>query len=296
MVRVFTSPACLEHDPGPGHPERPARLAAVLEVLAEEPAIQVVQAEPAPLEAILAVHGRDYLDTVAAMSERGGGDFGSDTPVGAATWRATRSATGASLAALGAALEGVHAFAAVRPPGHHALERSGMGFCLVNHVVVLAQAARAAGRERVLIVDWDVHHGNGTQALVEREPAIRFVSMHQWPWYPGTGAADERGIGNCFNVPLPRNLPRQTYLGALWGGIEAATRDWRPDIILLSAGFDSMLGDPLGGFTLEPADYATVVTRLREAFPRAPIAGLMEGGYSPTRLAAGVLATVRSLQ
>jgi acetoin utilization deacetylase AcuC-like enzyme len=147
----------------------------------------------------------------------------------------------------------------------------------------------------VLIVDWDVHHGNGTQALVETDATIRFVSLHQSPWWPGTGAASERGVGNVFNVPLPPGLPAERYTEALWDAVTAATSEWTPDFMLVSAGFDAMRGDPLGGFTLEPDDYARLTTRLRERHPAAPLVGVMEGGYIPARLAEGVAAHVRAL-
>jgi acetoin utilization deacetylase AcuC-like enzyme len=170
-----------------------------------------------------------------------------------------------------------------------------MGFCIVNHVAVLACEALRRGHKRVLIIDWDVHHGNGTQALVEHDAAIRFVSLHQWPWYPGTGAVDERGVGNCFNLPMSQGLPAATYIESLWRGIERATDGWRPEVILVSAGYDAMLGDPLGGFTLEPTDYVTWVDRLRDRFIDVPMVALMEGGYTPARLADGVVATVRAM-
>ncbi|HVX89874.1 MAG TPA: histone deacetylase, partial [Gemmatimonadales bacterium] len=210
------------------------------------------------------------------------------------------------LAGLGqviAAVEYAHAgkgnsFAAVRPPGHHALADRAMGFCLLANTVLAARHAQRLGRKQVLIVDWDVHHGNGTQALVQDDPSIRFVSMHQWPWYPGTGAAAERGVGNVFNVPRPAGLAARGpggYVESLWGWIEVATKEWHPDLILISAGYDSMAGDPLGGFTLEPEDYAEWVERLRHRVRGVPIVGLMEGGYAPERLAAGVVATVKAL-
>jgi acetoin utilization deacetylase AcuC-like enzyme len=147
----------------------------------------------------------------------------------------------------------------------------------------------------VLIVDWDVHHGNGTQALVESDPTVRYVSLHQHPWYPGTGMADERGVGNVFNVPRGPGLPASLYVDDLWAAIMAAGADWEPDLILVSAGFDAMAGDPLGGFTLEPRHYAELTRRLRERFAGAPIVGLLEGGYAPSRVAAGALAHIRAL-
>jgi acetoin utilization deacetylase AcuC-like enzyme len=161
--------------------------------------------------------------------------------------------------------------------------------------VIAAREAQALGRERVLIVDWDVHHGNGTQALVEQDPAIRFVSLHQWPAYPGTGAASERGVGNIFNLPRPAGLPPQRYVTDLLDGVHLATDRWQPDLIIVSAGYDSLMGDPLGGFTLEPPHYAELATAIRERCPATPIVGILEGGYVPERLADGVLATLGAL-
>ena len=295
-MRVHTFRGALAHDQGAGHPEGPARLTAVLDALGETPGVDIVDASLAPIDDLASVHGRAYLDRAAALSHAGGGELGADTILNAQSWTATLGASGAVLAALDGALEyGSHGFAAIRPPGHHALRDRAMGFCVVNHVVIAAHAARRRGREHVLIVDWDVHHGNGTQALVEADPAIRFVSMHQWPWYPGTGASDERGVGNCFNLPMAAGLPAGAYVESLWRGVELATTGWNPELVLLSAGYDGMRGDPLGGFTLEPGHYATWIARLRERFPGVPIVGLMEGGYDPARLADGVEATVLAL-
>jgi len=170
-----------------------------------------------------------------------------------------------------------------------------MGFCFVNNVVVAARQAQALGASRVLIVDWDVHHGNGTQALVERDPTIRFVSMHQYPWYPGTGAADERGVGNVFNVPRPPGLPRSQYVADLLEATDAALRDWTPDALLISAGFDSLDGDPLGGFTLLPDDITTWTDALRARMKDRPVIAVLEGGYRLDLLAGGAVALVRAL-
>jgi len=230
------------------------------------------------------------------MSRAGGGELDPDTPVCAASWAAVLGATGALRAAIDAAhATGAHAFAAIRPPGHHALEANAMGFCQVNNVVVGARLAQRLGRKRVLIVDWDVHHGNGTQALMEHDPTMRFVSLHQHPWYPGTGMADERGVGNVFNVPRGPGAPAELYVEDLWAAIIAASRGWPPEIVLISAGYDALYGDPLGGFTLEPPDFARLTLRLREEFPRAPIVGVLEGGYIPSRVAEGVAETVQAL-
>ena len=220
-----------------------------------------------------------------------------DTFLSAASFEAARAAAGAALAAVEWALDsGRSAFAAVRPPGHHALAETAMGFCFLANAVVAAREAQARGVSLVLIVDWDVHHGNGTQALVEADSTIRFVSLHQWPHYPGTGAASERGVGNVFNLPRPPGLAPGRYVADLRRGIEAAVDRWDPGLVLISAGYDSMKGDPLGGFTLEPEHYGEVVAFLRARCPRAPLVGLMEGGYAPERLAAGVLATLEAME
>jgi acetoin utilization deacetylase AcuC-like enzyme len=295
-VSIFTHPDCLRHDPGADHPETPARLRAVLTRARGTDGVRLVEALPATRQPLLAVHTENYLATLESMSRRGGGVLFLDTILNPASWSAVLGATGAVLAAVDHAHGGRgHGFAAVRPPGHHALAGKGMGFCLVNNVVVGARHAQRAGRARVLIIDWDVHHGNGTQALMETDPTLRYVSLHQHPWYPGTGMADERGVGNVFNVPRGPGLPASLYVSDLWAAIVAATTGWDPDIVLVSAGFDAMTGDPLGGFTLEPNHYADLTLRVRERLPRTPIVGLLEGGYTPSRIAEGAMAHISAL-
>ncbi len=296
-VPVFTHPSCLQHDPGPDHPETPARLQAVLDRLHGEPGIAVHEAPVSERDPLLAVHPDQYLSSLEAMSARGGGVLFLDTVLNRQSWSAVLGATGAVLQAVDHAIDnGTHAFAAIRPPGHHALAARGMGFCLVNHAVIAARYAQRAGQPQVLIVDWDVHHGNGTQALVETDVSIRYVSLHQHPWYPGTGAASERGVGNIFNVPRGPGKKPELYVGDLWSAIVAATSDWTPALLLVSAGFDAMTGDPLGGFTLEPPHYAELTQRMRERLPATSIVGVLEGGYVPSRVAEGVLAHLQALQ
>jgi len=295
-VPVFTHPDCVRHDPGVGHPDTPARLQAVLARLAQDPLADLRQATPAGRERLLAVHPERHLQLLQVISEQGGGGVSLDTVANEASWAAVLAGTGAVQGALRHAMEsGGHAFAAIRPPGHHALANRAMGFCLVNNVIVAARMAQAEGRERILIVDWDVHHGNGTQALMEHDASIRFVSLHQHPWYPGSGMAHERGVGNVFNVPRGPGAPAALYVDDLWAAIHTATEGWSPDLVLISAGYDAMLGDPLGGFTLEPGDYARLTLRLRERLPSAPMVAVLEGGYVPFRLAEGVAATVAAL-
>ena len=175
-----------------------------------------------------------------------------------------------------------------------------MGFCLFGNVALAAHFARRRhGIGRVLIVDWDVHHGNGTQALVEREPDIHFVSMHQWPWYPGTGAAEDRGPhGTVWNVPMPASQPRARYVEAWTRAIDAATTGWAPELVLISAGFDSLNGDPLGAFTLEIEDFVGMTRDLvdrAEAWCGGRIVSALEGGYAPDRMAAAAMAHLKAM-
>lgn len=237
-----------------------------------------------------------------ALAERGGGMLDADTVVSAGSWDAATAAAGAVLTAVDLVIAGEvrRAFCAVRPPGHHAIRDRAMGFCLFGNVALGAWHARKRhGVQRVLIVDWDVHHGNGTQALVESDADLRFVSMHQWPWYPGTGAAEDRGPhGSVRNVPLPPGLPAAQYRNALLAAVDDLTRDWTPDLVMISAGFDSLRGDPLGGFTLELEDVTTLTRELvtrAESWCGGRVVSALEGGYDPARLANGVVTHVRAL-
>ncbi len=288
-------PSSLLHDPGVDHPESPARLQAILDEL-RGPTFDVPvewhEAAAADRDLLIAVHDAAYLEEIEAIAESGGGRYDADTVLSAESYRAATYAAGAAVAVAKIALAGSGAFAAIRPPGHHAVKARAMGFCLVNNVVVAATwALEHGGARRVLIVDWDVHHGNGTQDLVEHDPRIRYVSLHQWPLYPGTGREDEGGVGNVFNIPRPPGLPRSTYVRDLLDGVTRATDRWQPDLIMISAGFDAMAGDPLAGFTLEPDDYATWTT----AWRGVPIASVLEGGYAPERIRRAAAAHVAAL-
>lgn len=295
-VPVYTHPDSLRHDPGPGHPEAPDRLRAILRVIASEPAAVQAEAPAAAHDLLASVHAAGYLARLREVAGRGGGRLDDDTTMNDASWRAAERSAGGAVAAVEHALAGRgSAFSAGRPPGHHALQDQAMGFCLLGNAVIATRAAQRLGARRTLIVDWDVHHGNGTQALVEHDASVRFVSLHQWPWWPGTGAASERGVGNIFNVPRPPGLAPERYVEDLWAAIRDATTGWPPDLIVVSAGFDAMRGDPLGGFTLEPEHYAEVTTRLRTLAPGAALVGVLEGGYIPDRLALGVAAFIRAM-
>ena len=297
-VPVVFHPATRLHDPGAGHPERPERIEAVLVALRAPDltaTIEWVEGQPAARDQLERVHSPAYLDTLERLSHGGGGVLDADTVMSRDSWNAAVTAAGVAIGAVERGIERGSGFGATRPPGHHALAGRAMGFCLINNVVVAARHAQQLGKPRVLIVDWDVHHGNGTQALVERDPSIRYVSMHQYPWYPGTGAEDERGVGNVFNVPRPPGLAREVYARDLLAAVDAALVGWRPDLLLVSAGFDSLAGDPLGGFTLEPADVAHWTEAFRARVAPAPVVGVLEGGYRLDLLAAGARAHVRAL-
>jgi acetoin utilization deacetylase AcuC-like enzyme len=287
----------LEHVAGPDHPESPERIRAIVAALHAAPVasrIELVEAPRAERAAIERVHPASYLALLERVRDRGGGRLDADTVMSVGSWEAALRAAGGAVAAAHSALDGVPAFAVVRPPGHHALADRAMGFCLLNNVSIAAYSVLAdRDVERVLIVDWDVHHGNGTQAIVEHDARVRYVSLHQWPLYPGTGRADERGVGNVFNVPLPPGRPREEYVEALAAAVRRATDGWQPNLVLLSAGFDAMAGDPLAGFTLEPEDYAEWVRRCRAI--GAPIASVLEGGYVPDRIAAAAVAHLTAL-
>jgi len=238
------------------------------------------------------VHDPAYIRAVKEVVEQGGGRLDADTVASSGSWDAATAGAGCVLTAVDLSVSGVHtrSFSAVRPPGHHAVYNRAMGFCLFGNVALAAHYARKKhGLQRILIVDWDVHHGNGTQALVENEPDIHFVSLHQWPWYPGTGAADDRGpYETVWNVPKPAGLARSEYVSALESGIDAATKGFVPDLILISAGFDSLDGDPLGGFTLEVDDFVgltrSIVARA-DSWCDGRVVSALEGGYAPDRLA-----------
>ena len=295
---VTWNSACRHHYGGAGHPERPQRFEAVLEALRRPELaalISWVAAQPAERSAIEHVHPPEYVSMLEKLAERGGGALDADTFLGPRSWESVLAAAGVALSAVEQGIRTGTAFGITRPPGHHALAARAMGFCFLNNVVLAARQAQQLGQKRVLIVDWDVHHGNGTQALVEHDRSIRFVSMHQYPWYPGTGAEDERGVGNVFNIPRPGGLPRAVYARDFLAGVDAALSGWEPDILLISAGFDSLNGDPLGEFTLEPDDITQWTEALRERMGARPVVAVLEGGYRLDLLAAGVVALVRAL-
>jgi acetoin utilization deacetylase AcuC-like enzyme len=298
---------CGRHDTGWEHPEHVGRLRAIPRALRNEPALFESllhhEGRHASVDELALAHDRNYILRVQSMAAAGGGRIDADTIVSEGSWDAATAGTGCVLDGVDMAFEGraPRSFSAVRPPGHHALRDRGMGFCLFGNVAIAAHYALAQHQvERVLIVDWDVHHGNGTQALVEHEPRIRFVSMHQWPWYPGTGAASDRGPHrSIWNVPMSPSLPAERYVGALLAAVDDATRGWTPDLFILSAGFDCLAGDPLGAFTLrnDDIDYLTrTFVDQSRAWCEGRLVSALEGGYAPDQVASAVMVHLAALR
>jgi acetoin utilization deacetylase AcuC-like enzyme len=303
---LYRSPAFREHDTG-GHPENAGRLVAIdealarLDLLAGRPAIPFTAAAD---EALARVHDPRYITGLREFAARGGGWLDADTPVGPNSAEIAALAAGAGIAAVDAALDGRvrRGFVLARPPGHHATPTRGMGFCLFNTIAIAAAHALACGLERILIVDWDVHHGNGTQDAFSDTDAVLFTSLHQWPLYPGTGSAAERGGGHgegyTINVPLPPGGDDRTYAAVFDEVILPAARDYRPQLVLVSAGFDAHANDPLASMRLTEhgfADLARRVARIADDYADGRLIAFLEGGYDPAALAASVVATLAVL-
>jgi acetoin utilization deacetylase AcuC-like enzyme len=298
-----------QHLTGEGHPERPERLDAVTAALEREGLVKElkrIDLRTATDDELAAVHSREYLATVRRDLERGSRQLSTgDTAVSPKSRDVALQAAGGVLNAVDAIFNGhaKNAFCAVRPPGHHATPTRGMGFCIFNNVAVAARyAQRKHGAQRVLIADWDVHHGNGTQDCFYSDGSVLFFSSHQYPWYPGTGAADERGEGKgkglIMNAPFDAGAGRAQIYGAFRERLIPAADNFKPDLVIVSAGFDSRAGDPLGRFTLTDEDFSDL-TRLMldiaEKHAGGRLLSVLEGGYSLSGLAAGVTAHVKTL-
>jgi len=303
----LTHPACLEHSNGPGHPERPDRLRAVEKVLSHELFQPLVRGEPrAAAETDIALaHPVAYISQVRDSAPAEEGDYNHldpDTAMSVGSWNAALRAVGAGLDAVDAVIAGTakNAFCAVRPCGHHAESSRAMGFCLFNNIAIAAHYARAKhGAERVAVVDFDVHHGNGTQDIFWKHKDLFFASTHQMPLYPGTGALSERGAhGNIANAPLSPGDDGVHFREAMESRILPALNHFGPDLILISAGFDAHRDDPLANLQLVEQDFAWATRKLCEmadARCRGRVVSMLEGGYNLRALAGSVAVHVRTL-
>jgi len=302
---LAADPACKEHQTGSHHPERPERFDAALGAL---DGMDLLPLAPrlATEEEVGLCHSLNYIRLVEREVMTGFHELSTgDTIISARSLDAALRATGAALNAVDAVVTGQakNAFCIVRPPGHHATAARGMGFCLFDNIAIAARyAQRKHGLSRVLIADWDVHHGNGTQDIFYSDGTVFFFSTHQHPWYPGTGAPEETGEGvgrgTTLNSPFPAGSGRKEILGAFQEKLLPAARAFHPDLVLISAGFDSRIGDPLGNFLLTDADFTDLTKVLREIADQSAggrLVSILEGGYSLEGLAAGVRAHVEAL-
>ena len=282
-----THPTYLEHIAGRHHPERPERLNAVIagsHVAGVADALVALEPHPAPIAALERVHPPSYVGHLRDLSAAGGGEIDPDTSMSAGSWDAARLGAGAGLTAIAALRrgEGDAAFCAVRPPGHHATKTRSMGFCLISNVAVAAMSLADEG-ERVMIVDYDAHHGNGTQAVFVDDPRVLFVSLHQWPLYPGSGAANDIGVGAgagfTMNIPMPPGATGEHYLRAFDEVIAPRAATFAPTWLIISAGFDGHRDDPITELGLSAGDYALLTARALTLVPNGRCLVMLEGGY-----------------
>jgi acetoin utilization deacetylase AcuC-like enzyme len=306
-VHVYSDPASERHVnymASVEAPERfPAALSGVEEAEREGVLVEWRSCQPATREDMTAVHDPAYLKRVENISAKGGGYLNLDTALNKDSWEAATLASGAAIGAVESALTGTSAFAIARPPGHHAGRDYGMGFCLLNNAAIAAEYARGRGVERIAILDWDVHHGNGTQDIFYSDAGVLYLSVHQSPFYPGTGGAHEvgerEGRGYTVNVPLPARSGEDVYAAALAGVFIPVLREFRPALIMISAGYDAHAADLIGGMRLEAASFGRFAAQLAAVareIEAAPLMLLLEGGYNLRALTASVAATVKGVE
>ncbi|HVG21571.1 MAG TPA: histone deacetylase [Blastocatellia bacterium] len=300
--------ACLKHETG-HHPESPQRFNVILSALGDDQTLWARLAKLAPRAAadedITRCHSLQLIDHVRKLCERGVPFIDLDTVISPESFEVARLAAGAALTGIDQVFSGDadNAFALVRPPGHHATFDRSMGFCLFNNAAVGARYAQSRyGAERVLIIDWDVHHGNGTQDIFYRDPSVFYFSTHQYPYYPGTGAAGERGDGEgegfTLNIPLDAGTAARAHRDAFRDALKAIEERFPPDLIIISAGFDSRRGDPLGGLMLEDSDFREMtkeVMGMAERHAGGRIVSILEGGYNLDTLGETVRTHVAAL-
>jgi acetoin utilization deacetylase AcuC-like enzyme len=305
MTGLAADPACKEHHTGSRHPEQPARFDAALDALKGLPLL-AIEPRVATEDEISLCHKLQYIRLVEREVLSGFRELSTgDTIISARSLDAALRATGAALNAVDAVFneKAKNAFCIVRPPGHHATPTKGMGFCLFNNVAIAARyAQRKYGVQRVLIADWDVHHGNGTQDVFYSDGTVFFFSTHQHPWYPGTGAPEETGegagSGMTMNCPFPAGSGRKEIVGAFEQMLVPAAKKMKPELVLISAGFDSRIDDPLGNFLLTDADFADLTHIMLEIADQSAggrVVSVLEGGYSLTGLASAVRSHVQAL-
>lgn len=303
-TRLYSHPIYLEHLTSPGHPERPDRLRAIERML-EDDSFEDLDRRRSPEgdeASILLAHPESFVERVkAAIPEEGLARIDADTMVSPGSWQAALAAVGAAVASVDDVFSGAadNVFVASRPPGHHAEKTTAMGFCLFNNAAIAARhAQRQHGAERVAIVDWDVHHGNGTQDIFWEDPSVLYCSTHQMPLFPGTGALRETGAGNIVNAPLSAGSGSDQFREAFQSRVLPAIARFQPDLIVISAGFDAHRRDPLGEINLDEEDFDWATGHLMESAERFAgnrLVSLLEGGYDLQGLAFSVGAHVRRL-